>query len=765
MATKKVNIDIIAKDKSKRALNNVKGSLDRVKSAVFNVRNALAGLGAGLVIRNLINTGKELENLQTRFKFLLKDANEGAKAFENLTKFASQVPFSLEEIQAGSGILATVTDNADDLQKMLEITGNVAATTGLDFRTAAEQIQRSFSAGIGAADLFREKGVRNMLGFKAGATVSIEETVEAFERVFGDGGQFGSATDELAQTLEGTLSMINDKVFTFKKTLLDAGFFAELKRQFGDLDNFLKQNQKTLDEVATDIGKGLAKAVVGLAEGIKFLADNFTLLKAAVGGFIAFKLASVIIGITNAIRLMRIQTSGLVALSGAKGLALVAASFAAMKIAANDFKEEVRDVREELRQLSLSELTKRATELNLEILKLTQQNKNLTESYEEQHDALGETNGFFPELQLNMGKQIQLENEVGQEYENNTIKIKELNEELRILNQLINQGGGGTQKLIEPLGALDNDLKGFINTNNETTDGLKDQKEKVKVLREVVGGLDGDFRNLHPTLLETINFNKNLAESFNKVEEEAKKTKPITFMTRPDQQTGMSQRDKQALADKKAHEEEVNRILLENKIEGMKIAQDMADEKLRLNNIEIEAEKRKQEELIALKKQGNKEMLDNTRSGLQAISGLNRTAFEAFKRFQIAEATINAIRSASKAFGQYPFPINIGVAATALAKGMALVAQIKSTSFREKGGPVSQGKPFIVGEKGPELFVPNQSGNIVANNKMGGSPVAVTFNINTVDARGFNELLTNSRGTIVSLINSAVNETGRQAVV
>ena len=193
MATKKVNIDIIARDKSQRALKSVRGSLDRVRSSVFNVRNALAGLGAGLVIRNLVNTGKELENLQVRFKFLLKDANEGAKAFKNLTKFASEVPFSLEEIQAGSGILATVTDNADDLQKMLEITGNVAATTGLDFRTAAEQIQRSFSAGIGAADLFREKGVRNMLGFKAGATVSIEETVQAFERVFGKRGTVWSS--------------------------------------------------------------------------------------------------------------------------------------------------------------------------------------------------------------------------------------------------------------------------------------------------------------------------------------------------------------------------------------------------------------------------------------------------------------------------------------------------------------------------------------------------------------------------------------------
>jgi hypothetical protein len=96
-----------------------------------------------------------------------------------MTKFASKVPFSLEEIQAGSGILATVTDNAKDLKQMLEITGNVASVTGLDFRTTAEQIQRSFSAGIGAADLFREKGVRNMLRIQSWCNLSIEETVQS----------------------------------------------------------------------------------------------------------------------------------------------------------------------------------------------------------------------------------------------------------------------------------------------------------------------------------------------------------------------------------------------------------------------------------------------------------------------------------------------------------------------------------------------------------------------------------------------------------
>ena len=52
------------------------------------------------------------------------------------------------------------------------------------------------------------------------------------------------------------------------------------------------------------------------------------------------------------------------------------------------------------------------------------------------------------------------------------------------------------------------------------------------------------------------------------------------------------------------------------------------------------------------------------------------------------------------------------------------------------GGPVSSGSPYVVGEKGPELFVPNSSGSIIPNSKMsdgssgaGGTNVNVTYNI------------------------------------
>ena len=141
-----------------------------------------------------------------------------------MSKFAAKVPFSLEEIQKGAGVLAVVSKDAEELKRNMELTGNVAAVTGLDFKTTAEQIQRSLSAGIGAADLFRDRGVKSMLGFKAGAKVSIEETAEAFERVFGKGGRFAGATDDLADTLTGTLSMLGDKLFSFQKTVAEEFF-------------------------------------------------------------------------------------------------------------------------------------------------------------------------------------------------------------------------------------------------------------------------------------------------------------------------------------------------------------------------------------------------------------------------------------------------------------------------------------------------------------------------------------------------------------
>jgi|694.fasta_scaffold64561_3 hypothetical protein len=67
-----------------------------------------------------------------------------------------------------------------------------------------------------------------------------------------------------------------------------------------------------------------------------------------------------------------------------------------------------------------------------------------------------------------------------------------------------------------------------------------------------------------------------------------------------------------------------------------------------------------------------------------------------------------------------------------LAEGISAALRIP---FKAMGGPVSGGSPYVVGEQGPELFVPHASGTIVPNNKMGGGSgsgsggVTVNYNI------------------------------------
>ena len=129
----------------------------------------------------------------------------------------------------------------------------------------------------------------------------------------------------------------------------------------------------------------------------------------------------------------------------------------------------------------------------------------------------------------------------------------------------------------------------------------------------------------------------------------------------------------------------------------------------------------------------------------------------------IKKAMISVYEGALKTFASIPFPFNILAVGAAIKFGMGLVNKIRGF---EKGGRPPVGQPSIVGERGPELFMPDQAGTIVPNNQLGmGQPVTVNFNINTVDARGFNELLVNSRGTIVNMINNAVNEKGKMAII
>ena len=266
-------------------------TLDNVGGKVLTFGGLFATAFGGIQVKKVIDVGRQIEDLTVRLSALFGSAREGAKAFDVLLEFAGRVPFQLEEIQSASANLAIVSDDAEELAKNLELTGNVASVTGLDFKTTAEQIQRSLSSSISSADLFRERGVKAMLGFSAGAEVSLAETEKAFERVFGRGGKFGNATEELANTLTGTLSMLQDKLLIFRKAVASE-FNEEVKKQLTDLNKFLQDNQEEIKKFGEEVGKSLANLT-------KAVVHNFDLIKDAITGLGLFLAGSLLFKILN----------------------------------------------------------------------------------------------------------------------------------------------------------------------------------------------------------------------------------------------------------------------------------------------------------------------------------------------------------------------------------------------------------------------------------------------------------------------------------
>ena len=261
---------------------------------------AAVSLGAGKFIKDTFDAGNTVESLQIRFKLLFGSVEEGAKSFDTLTKFAAKVPFSLEEISKGSGNLAVISKDADELNEILKVTGNVAAATGLDFQQTATQIQRSFAGGIASADIFRERGVRAMLGFEAGVKVSVEETKKRFFEVFGKGGTFGNATVELAKTLQGQVSMVQDKYFKFRQ-VVSKQFFGVLTKQIKNLNKELESEEEAFNKLATTVGENLGKAFLKIESAIRFLIENWEKFNSVIKTFIAYKVAGIILTVSAAV--------------------------------------------------------------------------------------------------------------------------------------------------------------------------------------------------------------------------------------------------------------------------------------------------------------------------------------------------------------------------------------------------------------------------------------------------------------------------------
>ena len=140
---------------------------------------------------------------------------------------------------------------------------------------------------------------------------------------------------------------------------------------------------------------------------------------------------------------------------------------------------------------------------------------------------------------------------------------------------------------------------------------------------------------------------------------------------------------------------------------------------------------------------------------------------------KIMSDAYSAAMSAYKSLAGIPF-IGPALGAAAAAAILATGAQYATQSLagRALGGQVRPGESYMVGERGPEILTMGSNGGSITPNEAirnesqqtVNKTANVSFNIQTNDTQGFDELLVQRRGLIISVINEALNDQGRASL-
>lgn len=169
-----------------------------------------------------------------------------------------------------------------------------------------------------------------------------------------------------------------------------------------------------------------------------------------------------------------------------------------------------------------------------------------------------------------------------------------------------------------------------------------------------------------------------------------------------------------------------------------KLEKDIRDALTRLGEKATPAQKAAVEEQIRLQQQLNSE--------LQKQEAINQVVSDAqIEAAGLIGSAINGAITGSKDLKSAMLDVAIAIAKAALQAqllqsfsngkgGLSIGGSIISALFgglagaRAKGGPVSQGSSYLVGEEGPEIFTANRSGVIVPNNKLGSGSIGGNSN-------------------------------------
>lgn len=637
----------------------------------------IVGVGA-----SALKTASEFEQLQVRLNTLTGSAEEGTKAFKQLQKFSAGTPFQLDALVQANNTLLGFGMSSEEAFTSLQQLGDVASATGADLQSIAvafgqssaegtlftRDIRQFINQGVPAVDLLADAmGVARSEVFTLAEAGEISFGVlqKAIADATGEGGKFQNATANQAQTIAGLFSTLRDNVSI----------------AMGELGNEIAE-QINIKELIQNITKGIGaitRAFSTMSSDTKRqvlkIAGFF-----AVGGPIVLALGVLI----KMIMAVSLPVVALIAVAGTIG-AIFASAFGEAGNVTGAFKLIFAKMANFVVK-GIKKITDTLAKLPGGVGKKFQEFSNSLEGFLDETEE--QTAGFTPikdiidSIKLNVGTLKSVFGDFKFALQDAFKKNPYKKVAVEVASASSNFKDALEQGFTKPVEEL------MVTATAMPPRVLQPFKEMAQGVSRVLADMTNQLYNTAVDAFTDSLFN---VGKFNSEELELRRN-------------GLKQQE--IALDESLERQQKN---LRERLEEGEITRSEFNERMRLLEEENVLQSAQiQRELLDIEQQFNRQRMSNFRTAMEDMVSAVRQAV----REMIAELAKLAVKKGiAKLLTSFIAPGAGGIGGFLL----------EAFSGRAFGGSVLAGTPYMVGEMGPELFVPNSKGSIMSNRDLMGS--------------------------------------------
>lgn len=266
-------------------------SLSPLKWAIMSLVSVTA---FATLSSSIVTLADNLEQAHNAFTTMLWSSQASIRMLENLSDFAANTPFEIQEIRQNAKQLLAMGVSAENIIPTLKALGDVASGTGANFTRLALNYGQVVTQGHLTGRELRDFAVNGVpildaLAESLGKTkvevqwmisdglVSANDVTKAFEMMTSEGWKFADLMDRQAKTFTGMVSNLKDKLSQVWERI-GADLLDNLKWYVQEASDILEENEEDIVGSFWVLYRSIQSIIDPLKETIEEIASGWNML-------------------------------------------------------------------------------------------------------------------------------------------------------------------------------------------------------------------------------------------------------------------------------------------------------------------------------------------------------------------------------------------------------------------------------------------------------------------------------------------------------